>query len=55
MYCVCNEHLSRAIDIFVEEYEEAPDVYQLEQLTCTEWQSPDTCEFCQDKPVYLIV
>lgn len=55
MYCVCEEHLSRAIDMFMEEYEEAPDVYKLEQLNCADWTSPEVCEYCQDKPIYLIV
>lgn len=55
MYCVCEEHLSRAIDVFLEEYEDAPDVYKLDQLNFTEWHSPDTCEYCKDRPIYLIV
>ena len=40
MYVVCLEHLERAIDEFVDEYEMPPDVHLLSDITFTEWTAP---------------
>lgn len=55
MYVVCLEHLERAIDEFVDEYEMPPDVHLLSDITFTEWTAPPQCHFCGNPPVYLVV
>ncbi|MTI70323.1 MAG: CxxH/CxxC protein [Firmicutes bacterium] len=55
MYVVCKDHLNEAIDEFLVEYEQSPDVYKLEDISFTEWTSPSTCEFCDKASVYLVV
>lgn len=55
MYIVCAEHLERAIDEFVEEYEASPDIYLLKELSFTAWTAPSVCNFCKDEPKYLVI
>lgn len=55
MYTVCEEHLERALDEFVEIYEACPDVHILEKITFTEWEAPSCCDFCSQKPIFLVV
>ncbi|SDD85693.1 CxxH/CxxC protein, BA_5709 family [Paenibacillus sp. UNCCL117] len=55
MHVVCKEHLELAIDMFVDEYEDAPDIVDLEQVTFTEWTPPDHCERCKEAGRYLVV
>lgn len=55
MYVVCKEHLELAIDMFVDEYEEAPDVVDLEQVTFTAWEPPAHCDRCKAPGRYLVV
>ena len=55
MYTVCNEHLEIAIEEFFDVYEQSPDIYELERVSFTDWASPKNCDFCKEKPVYLIV
>ncbi|WZL73076.1 CxxH/CxxC protein [Clostridiaceae bacterium 35-E11] len=55
MYVVCAEHLTEAIDEFVEVYEQPPDLYELDKVTFTDWTSPHTCDFCDIPPKYLVV
>ncbi|WP_127582161.1 CxxH/CxxC protein [Paenibacillus koleovorans] len=55
MYCVCKEHLELALDLFVDEYEEAPDVYALNELKFTAWEPPAQCERCGEAPEYLVI
>ncbi len=55
MYVVCNDDLDIAIDEFVEEYLQPPDVYMLDKVYFTNWESPDRCSFCGKKPIYLVV
>ncbi|MCT4594304.1 MAG: CxxH/CxxC protein [Anaeromicrobium sp.] len=55
MYVVCEEHLPRAIDDFVEVYEQCPDIYRLDQVSFTDWSSPHNCDFCSEPPKYLVV
>lgn len=55
MFTVCDRHLDRAIDEFVEVYEMPPDLYLLSDVTFTEWTAPPICNFCDLPPRYLVV
>jgi len=56
MYVVCKEHLELAIDEFVDEYEDAPDIIDLEEVKFRDWQPPAHCEHCEDgKARFLVV
>lgn len=55
MFVVCEEHLDEAVDDFLEEFGESPDLYSLEETTFTQWVVPETCHFCDRPPRYLVV
>ncbi len=55
VYVVCMEHIEDAIDEFVVEFEQSPDIYELGKISFTDWESPDKCEFCEKKPRFLVV
>ncbi|MFS0841114.1 CxxH/CxxC protein [Paenibacillus sp. 1P03SA] len=55
MYSVCKEHLELAIDVFVDEYEDAPDIVDLSKVKFAEWEPPAHCAHCKEKPQYLVV
>jgi CxxH/CxxC protein (TIGR04129 family) len=55
VYVACKEHVDYAIDYFVDEYEEAPDIVLLAETSFTDWEAPACCHFCQQTPVFLIV
>lgn len=55
MYVVCNEHLTEAIDEFVEVYEQPPDIYELGNVSFTDWITPSICDKCDKSPKYLVV
>lgn len=55
MHVVCKEHLELAIDMFVDEYEDAPDIVDLEQTTFSAWEPPPHCERCASPGRYLVV
>jgi len=55
LYVVCEEHLERALDEFVEIYEACPDVHILEKVSFTDWEAPCSCDFCSKSPQYLVV
>jgi CxxH/CxxC protein (TIGR04129 family) len=55
MFVCCKEHLELAIDHFVDDFEDAPDVYQLTEIQFTEWVAPEHCEFCQDSARFLVL
>ncbi|MFC4810115.1 CxxH/CxxC protein [Paenibacillus sp. GCM10023250] len=57
MYCVCKEHVELAIDKFVDEYEDAPDIMDLVKTKFAEWEAPATCEMprCDHIAEYLVV
>lgn len=55
MYCVCKEHVELAIDMFVDEYEDAPDIVDLSSQNFTGWEPPATCDMCGDAASYLVV
>lgn len=55
MHVVCKEHLELAIDMFVDEYEEAPDIVDLEEVKFTAWEPPAHCERCAERGRFLVV
>lgn len=55
MYVVCKDHLELAIDKFVDEYEDAPDIVDLEVTHFSDWQPPEHCESCEQPGRYLVV
>lgn len=54
MIVSCDEHLERAIDDFVDEYEEAPDIYPLEMTTFQGETLPTRCDYCEEAPLYVV-
>lgn len=55
MHVVCKEHLELAIDMFVDEYEDAPDIVDLEQVKFSDWKAPEHCERCSGPGRFLVV
>jgi CxxH/CxxC protein (TIGR04129 family) len=55
MYVVCIEHIELAIDRFVDEYEEAPDLIDLEKVKFKSWEPPACCEECNEAARFLVV
>ncbi|WP_274654887.1 CxxH/CxxC protein [Paenibacillus humicola] len=55
MYCVCKKHVELAIDKFVDEYEDAPDLVDLTSTTFTAWEAPATCDLCGEAAAVLVV
>lgn len=52
---VCQEHIDQGIDEFVDEYEQPPDLYRLNDVQFTNWQPPQSCVYCKDKPIFLVL
>lgn len=55
MYCVCKQHVELAIDKFVDDYEDAPDIVSLITTKFSDWEAPATCDMCDDIAEYLVV
>lgn len=55
MYVVCREHVDMAIDEFIEEYLQVPDLYLLKELYFSRWKPGNKCEFCNSSPEYLVI
>lgn len=55
MYCVCKAHMEHALDRFVDEYEDAPDVVDLKETQFADWDPPRKCDFCDEAAVFLVV
>ncbi|MBB6634085.1 CxxH/CxxC protein [Cohnella thailandensis] len=55
MYCVCKEHVELAIDKFVDEYEDAPDLVNLGETSFSAWEKPKHCQWCDGPAEILIV
>lgn len=56
MYVVCKDHLEIAIDQFVDEFEEAPDIVDLMEAKFKEWTPPKCCERCDHaERLFLVV
>ncbi|MCU6791937.1 MULTISPECIES: CxxH/CxxC protein [Paenibacillus] len=55
MFVVCKEHLELAIDQFVDEYEDAPDIVDIQEVSFTAWKPPVHCERCAEQARFLVV
>jgi CxxH/CxxC protein (TIGR04129 family) len=55
VFVVCAEHVEMALEDFVNEYEQSPDIYVLAETSFTAWEAPAHCEYCERPPKYLIV
>lgn len=55
MFVCCMEHAEIAIEEFVNQFEEAPDIYQLKETHFSDWDPPQSCEWCEHSPVLLLV
>ncbi|GAC41706.1 CxxH/CxxC protein [Paenibacillus popilliae] len=56
MYVVCKEHVELAIDKFVDEYEDAPDLVNLDEVEFSDWEKPvKCCMNCDQEAHFLIV
>ncbi|HUC93630.1 MAG TPA: CxxH/CxxC protein [Paenibacillus sp.] len=55
MYCVCKEHVELALDKFVDEYEDAPDMVNLAVTEFSDWDPPRKCDWCDNEAQVLIV
>ncbi|MEC0226764.1 MULTISPECIES: CxxH/CxxC protein [Paenibacillus] len=55
MYVVCKDHVEIAIDEFVDEYEEAPDIVDLAKTHFANWEPPTHCEHCKELARFLVV
>ena len=55
MYAVCKEHVEMAIDEFMDEYLQVPDLYLLNELKFRDWIPPSECWFCDASPEYLVI
>ncbi|WCF08327.1 CxxH/CxxC protein [Paenibacillus thiaminolyticus] len=56
MYVVCKEHVELAIDKFVDEYEDAPDLVDLDEVEFSDWEKPiKCCMNCDQDAKFLIV
>jgi CxxH/CxxC protein (TIGR04129 family) len=55
MHVVCKEHLEIGIDQFVDEYEEAPDIVDLQKVRFAKWEPPAHCEHCEAAAQFLVV
>lgn len=55
MFVVCKEHIEDAIDEFLVDYEESPDIFTLEYIKQIDFKIPETCHFCEKKPRFLVI
>lgn len=55
MFVVCKDHLEIAIDMFLDEYEDAPDIVDPQEVQFTDWEPPFYCIRCEQGGRYLVV
>ena len=55
MYVVCKEHVELAIDMFVDEFEDAPDIVDLKETEFADWDPPAKCAECEQAAQFLVV
>ncbi|CAJ1317312.1 CxxH/CxxC protein [Paenibacillus sp. PK4536] len=55
MYVVCKEHIEKALEEFVDELEEAPDVVDLKETEFSDWDPPAKCSYCEQHAEFLVV
>jgi len=49
IYC-CEEHIDLALDMYVDEHEVPPEMEKVEE----EKKLSTSCEFCQNKAIYVV-
>lgn len=57
-FIVCAaDQMELALDEFVDEYSEAPDVYLLTEVMqeLPDWKVPETCRYSKQNPMYILV
>ncbi len=54
MIAICLEHLERAIDEYLVQYEQAPDILNLAQAKARGLDIPATCQYCGERPSYVL-
>lgn len=55
MYCVCKACIEEAIENFVDEFEDAPDMVDLNETEFADWDPPRKCDLCEEAAVVLVV
>ncbi|GGN95067.1 CxxH/CxxC protein [Saccharibacillus kuerlensis] len=55
MYCVCKQHIENALEQFLDEYEEAPDLVNLKETEFSDWDPPVQCAHCEAPAEVLVV
>lgn len=55
MFVVCKDHVELAIDMFVDEYEDAPDIVDLKETEFSDWDPPVLCAHCDQPAKFLVV
>lgn len=55
MYVVCKDHVEDALEAFVDEYEDAPDVVDLKETEFSDWDPPAKCVYCDQHGEFLVV
>ncbi|MDO3409690.1 CxxH/CxxC protein [Saccharibacillus sp. CPCC 101409] len=55
MYCVCKQHIEKALEDFVDEYEDAPDLVNLKETEFSDWDPPVQCAHCEQPAEVLVV
>ena len=55
MYCVCKACIEEAIEKFVDEFEDAPDMVDLKDTEFADWDPPRKCDLCEEKAEFLVV
>ncbi|WDH82664.1 CxxH/CxxC protein [Paenibacillus urinalis] len=55
MYTVCKSHVEHAIDLFVDEFEDAPDIVDLKETEFSDWDPPVKCSECDNNAEFLVV
>ncbi|MEB3103202.1 CxxH/CxxC protein [Ferviditalea candida] len=55
MYVVCKDHVELAIDKFIDEYEKAPDIVDLQEVEFSAWEQPGHCDHCRQEARFLVV
>lgn len=55
MYCVCKSCIEHAIERFVDEFEDAPDMVDLKETEFADWDPPRKCDLCEAAAEVLVV
>jgi CxxH/CxxC protein (TIGR04129 family) len=57
MHVVCKDHLELAIDRFIDEFEDAPDIVDLRVTHFKEWTPEAHCQEreCEQEAIFLVV